>query len=460
MVGTSISGRPGGRRAWVFHGCEHGAGVLVAYVTLFESQGPQACRSGRCGVAQSMRWSRYGRWAARVIAVMGVGAVATVAGARGAAPQAEKRVSTIAFVTSFSKASLRWNLYLGAADGSWRETLAQRVDGLIEWSPDGRGLAFTRDAGISVLDVATGQKRTLWRRRGHEAKEDLEWSPDGRRILFVTQDSAGRWHLWLVNADGTKARIIARDIDIEGIGTGSSYRSLWSPDSRKIAFSIGTLEHGQVVVHDVRTGVKRALWTGRKGDTAPDAPVWSPNGQKLAFGVRDRGLFVVEGDGGNPKLLTRLQPLDWLWTRDGREILAVVGNQRPGRYEQRLIAFAPGGAGRRRLARSASVDRVALSPDGRTIAFDTESTTRDIHMVNLDGTGERRRTATRHADWLPVRHPDLAWSPDGRRLGFLRGTDFDPAQWPLWTVATTGNARRAVAALVYSWRWRPSPPGR
>ena len=57
-----------------------------------------------------------------------------------------------------------------------------------------------------------------------------EWSPDSSKLTFIRQTGGYSGALLIVNADGTNARVLARN-------TGSAATGLWSPDGSKIAFT-------------------------------------------------------------------------------------------------------------------------------------------------------------------------------------------------------------------------------
>lgn len=97
--------------------------------------------------------------------------------------------------------------------------------GTFAWSPDGREIAFdhtptpqvnsSRDADISVVEVATGSVRTLAAHPGRQ--RGPVWSPDGGRILFSTSGTAspyyGNSELATIPAGGGDARILTAAFD-------------------------------------------------------------------------------------------------------------------------------------------------------------------------------------------------------------------------------------------------------
>ena len=99
------------------------------------------------------------------------------------------------------------------------------------------------------------------------------------------------------------------------------------------------------------------------------------------------------------------------WSPDGRKI-AIVGNPMfpppagtPYTFASKIYVMNADGSGQRRLTGGTAdfEESPAWSPDGRKIAFVRDG----VYVVNADGSGERRLTRIRAA------FRGLAWSPDG-----------------------------------------------
>jgi len=103
----------------------------------------------------------------------------------------------------------------------------RRLTGLfvtdLEWSTQTAELAIIGDE-ISLYSVTSGEIRPL----GGAGAQQLDWSPDGRTIAF-TRD--GAHDIWLMDADGTNERILVSDINANhGVGP------VWSPDGERIVY--------------------------------------------------------------------------------------------------------------------------------------------------------------------------------------------------------------------------------
>jgi Tol biopolymer transport system component len=253
------------------------------------------------------------------------------------------------------------------------------------WSPDGEAIAWTLDEQVFVTDA---QGEDLTRVVSHASPAEWTWSPDSRRIAFTYSD------IGVAKRDGTEERTIAR------CDAACETPPAWSPDSDRLAYGVGD----RLAVVDVDGSHRHVLAT-----CAPAAcwhPAWSPDGKWIAFAAQ-AGL-PREGCG-----------------------LSVVGSD--GKHGQRL-AEPTSNTG---LCISAS-----WSPDGNLLA---------LWRLGPDAVTLYRRSGH---DWCVLRlienGADPAWSPDGQRFAYIRNDAV------LWVAEANGeHPRRIGLALEYAW----SPEG-
>ena len=232
--------------------------------------------------------------------------------------------------------------------------------------------------------------------------------PTGRKIAFVSSGSA----IYAMNADGSGQRRLAR---------GSA--PVWSPNGQRIAF----LRGGAIYAMKADGSGLRRLVSG--GD-----PAWSPDGQRIAF-VRGSGnraeIYLVNADGDGQRTDSRVGR-DPAWSPDGRRIAFARKIPFPSGVGGNLEIFVMNadGSGQRRLKREAARgDAPAWSPDGRKIASSRGRAAAGgghvwqwygVHVMNADGSGQPKHLS----DGEPLRDrvPRAArplWSPDGRMIAFL-----------------------------------------
>jgi Tol biopolymer transport system component len=141
-------------------------------------------------------------------------------------------------------------------------------------------------------------------------------------------------------------------------------------------------------------------------------------------------LDVVNVDGGGRRRLARGP---WSrddqgfyaapdWSPDGRKFVfakRVARSGAPcrpaGRCNDEIYVINADGTGLRRLTRNAVPDgHPVWSPDGRRIAFlrRRAGPAWNIYVMNADGSGQRKLTQT------PRRQGEPAWSPDGEKIAF------------------------------------------
>jgi len=295
-------------------------------------------------------------------------ALATVAAALftgcGGEPKPDARLIVFARAPATNAFS---DLYLLQTDGSLRRLTHGGIDTQPAWSPDGRQLAFQRSskhrhAALYVANADGSGERVL----PDSVSGPIDWTPDGRRLLYVDD---GR--IYVTNEDWSERRLL---LDPRPQHAADAR---WSPDGDEISFALGDDRGGDVWVMSADGGDRRRLTRLARGSGFPDSPIWSPDGEQLAF-LLPGSLDVVGADGSGHRVLTR--------------------------FPRGIFPSTP-----------------AWSPDGETIAYARLKLGRALHRSGLyvvdvaDGDVQR---LTREIDSSP------SWSPDGRQIVFQRLTGF------------------------------------
>lgn len=275
------------------------------------------------------------------------------------------------------------------------------------WSPDGRKIAYFSvgpgDAQImSIYRIplhfllyvmeATGssQRRVL-----DIPVSGFEWSPDCAKLLFVSayEDPQREDH------DVVRgARQPVSSIYIVDLKTGQQRRvtelgqhcsGSWSPDGTRLALSFGDERSSDIYVASLDGKHTRKITDSK---TINIRPAWSPDGKTLAYVAApvpgeetpDAGIWVIDADGSNKRLITGMMISEVSWSPDGKNLLlpAAAG------------VYVCGAGGGNPVKISGIVERPmdpVFTPDGQRVMFRSNHEG-DWHLytVDLSGTDLKR----------------------------------------------------------------------
>lgn len=251
------------------------------------------------------------------------------------------------------------------------------------WSPDGSRMLFTSRDDLYVMNGDGGGRTLLADGEGFAA---YRWSPDGSMIAFVAVTVSGAdafENLWVMNADGTNSRELARNASAP----------TWSPDGSSLAYFSSSLSdpHVRVISLD-GTGDRRLT----NDPVAAFQPAWSPDGSRIAIvtlGAKDLLLINPDGTG-----LVNLTPAGTdddspTWSPDGSRIAFNTGPENQP-LESDIAVVNPDGSGRSVLTSNPGFDlSPSWSADGSRIVFESSATgDSEIFVMNADGTGQMNLT--------------------------------------------------------------------
>ena len=219
------------------------------------------------------------------------------------------------------------------------------------------------------------------------------WSKDGRQVLFQGNKS-GKWHLYLMHADGSNIR---------------------------------------------------QLTTGNSNNNYPD---WSADNAKIAF-VSDRegneDVYVMNLDGSNLQNLTNHPARDIhpYFAPDGQSLLFNSSRDNENSFE--IYQLSANGNNLKRLTQTPEhVETCArFSPDGKQIVYlrgHLEEANDDVYLMHADGSEIENLTQSAGSEGWPV------WSADGKKVVY---SNSDPGNFSLFEIDVKSRQKKQLSFAEY-----------
>jgi Tol biopolymer transport system component len=214
------------------------------------------------------------------------------------------------------------------------------------------------DTGESIWKLASGIATELWSGKGEQVIGGPVISPDRRYVAFSVRQQ-GKSFLYVMQADGTNARVVADSLDLQG------------------------------------------------------APAWAPDGQSITSAANDRGtphLFRVPIDGRPPALFVREYSVDPAWAPDGHFVV-YSGPDIGTTFSVKAVTAEAAAHPLPDLTLTRGARHLAFLPGGQTLVFlRGEIQHKNLWLIDLK-TGAERQLTNLSSDF-DIRDFDI--SPDGR----------------------------------------------
>jgi serine/threonine protein kinase len=177
-------------------------------------------------------------------------------------------------------------------------TFAEGVEEYPAWSPNGKALLYTGEAGkirkIFRKDLSSGQDSQLT----HGDFDELQpkWSPDGKQIAFVRArqpsvklqpgDVFGQFQdgdVWVLDlSSGEESKLVE-----------NAFNPAYSPDGQRIAVDASWAGPRRIWLLDRQGHNPQQVTTDTSEEVAHLAPAWSPDGGKIVFQNRAGTKFDI-----------------------------------------------------------------------------------------------------------------------------------------------------------------------
>jgi WD40 repeat protein len=260
---------------------------------------------------------------------------------------------------------------------------------------------FNPDWEIFVINPDGSGAVALTNNSAHDGEP--AWDPSGTRIAFISNRN-GLPDIFEMNGDGTGVTQITNSAATERYPA-------WSPDGKYIVY-----QSLQGNVNQIR--VMNADGTGDSLLTTGQEPAWSPDGTKIAFADRaadpggegGREIHTIRPDGTDRQQLITFVPQPCPspgfhsefpnWTPNGQKILFGLERETtcdpPDVFSEIVLhTMNPDGTGRSEVA-PAGDGRSAWSPDG------TKIVNSGLSVMSADGTGRTDLYFGFEPDWQPL----------------------------------------------------------
>ena len=350
------------------------------------------------------------------------------------------------------------DLMVANEDGSAEKVIRafqrpQRASRPPAWSPDGKTLAicvFTGPAGniprMLAVSVTDGEEKVIGTHTWQEIRSPA-WLPDGSGLMAAASDGTllGT-QVYEISYPQGEARRITVDLDsYVGMGVTADGNSL---------VTLKYERHSNIVIASMdRTGhaFEEHVLAGRDGAQGLD---WTPGGRIVytAPTATEENLGSMDAQGGDRKQLTALG-VEGEWIRepsvcgDGQHIVAESNHN----GNQGLLRMDADGSNMVRLTSGTSDTAPSCSPDGKWVAFESIRTGKStLWKISVDG-GEPTQLTTEL-----TYHP--AVSPDGKWIACVYQPDPNKQEYKLAIVPAAGGRLAKTFELKgkpWGVKWTP-----
>ncbi|MDX6612330.1 MAG: eukaryotic-like serine/threonine-protein kinase [Blastocatellia bacterium] len=317
------------------------------------------------------------------------------------------------------------------ATGSDKEIVAANGNDFswLTFSRDGSYVLYSRvEAGIYPLFQVPVLGGTPQKLIADDVDTRVSFSPDGKRFAFMRgEPQKGETSLILANADGTHEQVLSK-YKVSDFSGNWPFPS-WAPDGQTIAVAhrTGNDRSTNVVTVRVADGQEKQITSQQWPNIL--ALSWLADAQGLVITAGEpeatyqHQIWFVSYPSGEARKITSdaNNYVGLSLTEDSSSLVTVQAEQAPNLW------LAPNGdAARAKQITSSRGDGlagVAFTPDGRIVYTSVAHGSRELWVVNTDGSGQKQLMSDAKAMAGPF------VSPDGRYVVFSSARAGAPNIW-------------------------------
>ena len=369
------------------------------------------------------------------------------------------------------------DIFVLATDGSRESALVEHPAGdrFPLWTPDGKAILFVSDRSRTwdhwLIPVAAGkaQGSAVLVKQNVGPIRPLGFTTDGNYYYNLAH---GFLDVYIATLDPVTGEALGAPALVSDRYRGGNTLPEWSSDGRYLAY----LSRRGAPGPGFRSSIIaiRSLETGQERELAPELTFledtrlrWSPDGRSFLVSGEDtdghRGLYQIDAKTGDvaPIVVSsgKLPPRSWwnrwhaAWSLDGKAIFYV--RDEDGKSCEIRIRDTETGR-ERRLYRPASpthLSNLALSPDGRWLAFGAASNgshyVAQVVLVMPASGGEPREVLKLDQGTVGGWTYSIAWTRDGSHLLFSKRVASPTIPSELWRVSAQGGEPQKVGLVMY-----------
>ena len=367
------------------------------------------------------------------------------------------------------------DIFVLATDGSRESLLVEHpADDLFPvWTPDGKSIMFasnrsrTWDQWLIPVAQGTAQGSPTLIKQNVGRITPLRFTADGNYYYNL---ATGRLDVYIAALDSATGQPLGAPTLVSDRFRGGNTLPEWSPDGRYLAYLSrrGAPESG-VPSYIITI---RSLETGQERELAPKLAFledtrlrWSPDGRSFLVSGEDndghRGLYQIGAKTGDVTPIvvssgkvppgSRANRWHAEWSLDGKAIFYV--HDEDGKSCEIRIRDTETGQERRlyRPASSVHLSNLALSPDGRWLAFGARGNhfaARVVLVMPASGGAphEVLKLKQETVGWATY---SFAWTRDGSHLLFSKRVAAPTIASELWRVSAEGGEPQRIGLAMW-----------